>query len=166
MTLIQTRPQARTPRTAFDTFDALFDELWGHTPAATRQDYDLFETDDALVLELAVPGLDQDAIDVTVEGRTLTLQLGTVQMAGSESAEDERTVETADAAASEAASETHARRYWVRGLDRPSGATRRFTLPEGVHADGTTARVRNGLLRVTVPKAQEARVRKVDVQVG
>ncbi len=144
MTLIQTRPQARPALTAFDRFDDLFDQMWG-TPVATRhQDYDLFETGDALVLELAVPGLGQDAITVTVEGRTLTLELG-------------------DSDASEASAEED-RRILVQGLNRPTGATRRFTLPEGMDADGTTARVKNGLLTVTVPKAQEARVRKVDVQ--
>ena len=143
MTLIQTRPQARPALTAFDRFDDLFDQMWG-TPATTRrQDYDLFETGDALVLELAVPGLGQDAITVTVEGRTLTLELSVSD-----------TPETGD----------EDRRYLVQGLTRPSGVTRRFTLPEGMDADSVTARVKHGLLTVTVPKAQEARVRKIDVQ--
>lgn len=142
MALIQTRPQARTI-TPFDRFDDLLEQVWGTQPTASKQDYNLYETGDALVLELPVPGLGQDAIDVTVEGRTLTLKLGESQVHESDATD---------------------RRYWVHGFAQPSDVTRRFTLPEGIDADGTTAHVTRGLLTVTVPKAQQARVRKVDVQ--
>jgi len=45
--------------------------MYTYTPAT-----DLFTSDDAFLLTLDVPGVSEDEIDVTVEGRTLTFRAG------------------------------------------------------------------------------------------
>ena len=47
----------------------------------------------------------------------------------------------------------------------PRGAfTRTVRLPIGVDVDGIEARVQNGLLSLRMPKAAEAKVRKLEIQ--
>jgi HSP20 family molecular chaperone IbpA len=43
---------------------------------------------------------------------------------------------------------------------------RSFALSEGVDRDGISATVRNGVLRLTLPKAREALARKIPVKAG
>jgi len=43
---------------------------------------------------------------------------------------------------------------------------RSFTLNTPIHADGITAELRNGELKLYAPKAESARVRKIEIQSG
>ncbi len=134
-------PVARvaTPEDLFDGFERLFEDAFparSDVPVAM----DLYETDEALVFELGVPGLTAEAIDVAVEGRQLTVR-----------------------AELPAASTEEARRYWVRTM--PRGAfTRTIRLPSGVDTDAIDARVQAGMLTLRMPKVAEAKVRKVEIQ--
>ena len=93
-----------------------------------------------MVLELGVPGLTAEAIDVAVEGRQLTVR-----------------------AELPAASTEGARRYWVRTM--PRGAfTRTVRLPSGVDTESIDARVQAGMLTLRMPKVAEAKVRKIEIQ--
>ncbi|SVB91883.1 uncharacterized protein METZ01_LOCUS244737, partial [marine metagenome] len=44
--------------------------------------------------------------------------------------------------------------------------TRSFELPSEVKADGIGATYRNGVLTVTVPKAEEAKPKQIEVKIG
>jgi HSP20 family protein len=122
----------------FDGFERLFEDV-GRSEA-NGLSMDFFETEDALVLELAVPGVTSSGIDVSVEGRQLTVR-----------------------AELPAAPEGEPRRYWLRSL--PRGAyTRTVRLPVGVDVDAIEARVQNGVLSLRMPKAAEAKVRKLQIQ--
>ena len=144
MALVRTArpfPVARVaaPEDLFDGFERLFEDAF-----PTRSDVpvamDLYETDEALVLELGVPGLTAEAIDVAVEGRQLTVR-----------------------AELPAAPAEEARRYWVRTM--PRGAfTRSVRLPSGVDTEAIDARVQAGMLTLRMPKVAEAKVRKVEIQ--
>ncbi len=103
---------------------------------------DLYETNDEVVLVMAVPGMRPDQLDVSLEGRQLTVRgsLPEVQ----QEAESERN-------------------YWVRGIARGE-FQRVVTVPAGVDADGIRATIDNGLLTLTLPKAVEAKARKIDVK--
>src|SRR5258705_11486322 len=49
-------------------------------------------------------------------------------------------------------------------VERSYGSfTRSFTLPQTVSADGATAEYRNGVLRVTLPKREETKARRIEV---
>lgn len=144
MSLVRTArplPLARVaaPEDLFDGFERLFEDVFP-ARADVSVAMDLYETDEALVLELGVPGLAAEAIDVSVEGRQLTVR-----------------------AQLPAAPTDEARRYWVRTL--PRGAfTRTVRLPAGVDTDAIEAKVQAGMLTLRMPKAAEAKVRKVAIQ--
>jgi HSP20 family protein len=49
-------------------------------------------------------------------------------------------------------------------VERSYGSfTRSFTLPQTVSADGATAEYRNGVLRVTLPKREETKARRIEI---
>ena len=127
-------------------FEPLFGELAsplnGGGSWANGYPIDLYETANDVILQMAVPGISVDDIDVSIEGRQLSIQ-GRLPEA---EAEQER-------------------RYWLRTI--PRGEFRRtVTLPGQVNLDDVHARVDQGLLTLTLPKAADARVRKIDVHAG
>lgn len=149
MALVRTRqPRAWGMQTAdpFDTIDRLFDRMTAPTLApdggmAQAYPYDLYETDEALVLEMAVPGVTAESIDLSVEGRQLTIRASVPEV------EDE------------------GRRYWTQGIPRGE-IGRTVKLPAGIDLDAVQARVRDGLLLLTLPKVQEAKVKKIAIERG
>lgn len=99
---------------------------------------DLYRTDEAYVAAIDLPGADASSIDVNVEGRVLTVRA-------------ERT------------RDNHDEVQWLVHR-RPTGRfTRRFTLGEGVDADRITATYTDGVLTLTVPVAEQAKARKIEV---
>lgn len=122
----------------FGGFERLFEDV-------TRTDglsMDFYEVDDALMLELAVPGATAGNVDVSVEGRQLTVR-----------------------AELPSPPEGEQRRYWLRSM--PHGATTRTVrLPLGVDLENIEARVQNGVLTLRMHKAPEAKVRKLEILEG
>ncbi|MBX9626351.1 MAG: Hsp20/alpha crystallin family protein [Gemmataceae bacterium] len=102
----------------------------------------VWEDADALYVEADLPGIDPVKLDVTVtEGNTLTVQ-------------GERAAPEVAAAA------------WVR-QERPAGKfARTVGLPALVDADKVEARYENGVLRLTLPKHEAAKPRKIQVKAG
>lgn len=126
--------------------DRLFGELAGPLYSASQwasgYPVDLYETAEAVVLRMAVPGIRVEDLDIQVEGRQLTIQ-------GSYPEED------AD----------DGRRYWLQTI--PHGSfSRTVTLPIGVDLDDAQADVQQGMLTLTLPKAPEARARRIEVRAG
>lgn len=141
------RSTARTPRTVpglRNELDRLFEnflerpaeQLGRFAPAA-----DMYETGDALVVEMELPGFSHDDVEVAVEEGALTVS-------GRREAE----------ASQEGDYHLRERAYGRFG--------RSFRLPTSVDADGATARFDDGVLRVELPKHEEARTRKIDVDVS
>lgn len=98
-----------------------------------------FWGDDAkLVAMLEVPGLKVEACDICIEGKSLTVS---GERAPTERVED-----------------------GVRG-DRWSGRfSRSFELPYEVEVDAVEAVMKNGLLQITLPRAQSSRPKKITVK--
>ena len=106
------------------------------TPAVSVE-----ETENELVLTAELPGLKPEDVDIQLENSVLTIR-GQKQLERKE--EDEK------------------RRYHV--WERSSGSFERsFTLPRTVKGDDISARFEDGLLRVQMPKAPEARSRRIQV---
>lgn len=109
--------------------------------AAAAPAADLYETENAYVAELELPGFDREDINVTLEQGTLTVT-------GSRSAEREQ----------------EEGEYHLR--ERSTGRFQRsFRMPESVNVDEVQAHFSNGILEVQMPKAAEARSRKIEVNV-
>ena len=149
MTLIRWTPRrSGTELTDFRSeMDRLFEDFFRPTPAsqdwaALTPPVDVVETPEAYVFRADLPGVDGKAVKVSVTGDTLTFR-------GERKREDKQT---------EGALQRFERAYGV--------FERSFTLGTPVRADQVKATYRDGVLEIRVPKAEEARQREVEVQVG
>lgn len=125
-------------------FDGLFEghiEGGGATATAWAPAVNVYEDAEQYVVEAEVPGFTLEQIEVLVEGDELTLA-GTREIPAP------------------AGGTVHRR-------ERPAGEFRRgFTLPVAIAADRVQASLRDGVLQVTLPKAEAARSRKIAVARG
>jgi len=111
---------------------------------------DLWETTDSLLVRVPLPGVKPEQVDIDVHGSTLTIR------ATLPGAADEDTAGDGDGS----------RVRWIT-RELPRGEARRTVeLPIAVDADGATARFADGLLLLTLPKAQTARPRRITVTPG
>jgi HSP20 family protein len=100
---------------------------------------DIYENKDHIVLEAELPGMKQEDFDLSIENNVLTLR-------------GERKFEKTDESDS------------YHRVERSYGAfTRSFTLPQTVSAEGANAEYNNGVLRVTLPKREETKARRIQV---
>lgn len=103
---------------------------------------DIYETDDAIVMKAELPGIDRKDIQLEVRDGVLTLK-------------GERRFEK------EVKQENYHR------IERAYGAfARSFTLPNTVQPDKVKARFKDGVLEVTLPKAEETRSRQIQVEMA
>lgn len=101
---------------------------------------DIYENKDHIVLEAELPGMNREDFDLSVENNVITLR-------------GERHFEKEDD------NDNYHR------VERAYGSfTRSFTLPQTVSADSANAEYRNGVLRVTLPKREEAKARRIEVK--
>jgi HSP20 family protein len=103
---------------------------------------DVVEQENAYVLRAEIPGIAPNEVDVQVENDVLTLR-------GERKHENEET------------------RDGYRRVERSYGSfSRTFVLPKGTNVEAIEARAENGVLNITIPKAQAATARKVEVKGG
>jgi HSP20 family protein len=146
--MLTRRPQERRTVPVRSALDWLFEDPWGDGgswPSATMPPIDMRETDDAFVVEAELPGVKPEDVDITLDGRTLVIrgEYGTQQ--GPEDGKQGR--------------------YLVR--ERRSGVyTRAVTLPGAVDTDRAETSFENGELTLTLPKAPEARTRRIPISGG
>jgi HSP20 family protein len=135
-----------SPAGMFKEFDQLFEQLASPllSTSSWAQGYpvDLYETGDTVVLEMAVPGVQTQDLEVSIEGRQLTIS-GTLPNV----------------------SDNQERRYWLQAIPRGQ-FSRTVSLPTGVDLDHVDARVHEGLLTLTLPKAASAKARKIEISQG
>ena len=102
---------------------------------------DAYRRGDDFFVHLDLPGVDPGSIDVTVEKNVLTVSA-------------ERSWEPQEG-------------EQVVVSERPQGSfTRQLFLGEGLDADRVNARYEAGVLTVTVPVAEQAKPRRVEVSAG
>jgi HSP20 family protein len=129
-----------------DAMDRLFDTAWPTPSAAWSPAWnlalDVAEGADEFVVKATVPGIDPDDLEVTYNDRTLTIK-GEVKA--------EKKDEQAN--------------YLLR--ERRYGSfTRSVTLPAAIKADAIEASYEAGILTLRLPKAEEARPRRITVHAG
>ena len=124
---------------------------WGVRPTAgVFPAVNVREDAAAVSVEAELPGLDAADVEITVADDTLVLK----------GARPEHTPETAADRG-----ETGPERVTWHRRERGTGAfERRISLPVGVDAARVEARLVDGVLTVTCPKAAECRPRKVEVR--
>ena len=135
----------------FRELDRFFDGDWGVVPMMRGGLHmmhfprmDVYQTDNDVVVEIQVPaGIDPEKVDISIEGDTLTAR-GSV--------EEER-------------SEEDKEKNYFRKEIRKGSFERSVMLPAAVKADLANAVFEKGILKVTIPKAEEEKVKKVEVKV-
>lgn len=100
---------------------------------------DIYETDNQVVLIADMPGVDEESVDITLEKNVLTIH-GYI---------GENDKEGYGLAYSE---------YNVGNYERT------FALSDEVDRDKIEATMKHGVLQLTLPKAEEARTRKIEVK--
>lgn len=124
-----------------DLFRPLFQPLGeGISDRGWLPPVDIRETDEAFLFHAELPGLKKEDITITIEDNVLTLS-GERQLKG----------------------ETEKNDY--RRIERSYGRfTRSFTLPNKVSAEKVEAAFSDGVLSITVPKVEEAKPRRIEIQ--
>lgn len=131
-----------------DEVERMFREVAGHgrsqdapaTAGAFSPALDVRETTDGYVLFVELPGVDAEQVDLTMEENVLTIT-GERPFYGDVETEDFRRVE--------------------RRFGRFHRAVR---LPDRVDASAVTARYRDGVLTIEVPKAEESKPRRIAIE--
>jgi HSP20 family protein len=129
--------------------DAVFGDtrqITSRTPAV-----DVWEEDARYVMEVELPGHNQENIDVRVEDNLLTIA----------SKRDDR--ENDHQNGHEKSEATDDRSYVLRER-RAGDFIRSFSLPKDVDTNAIEARAHDGILTVTIGKAEQARPRSIEIK--
>jgi len=101
---------------------------------------DMYETDEAVVVKTATPGVDPEDIDISITGDTLTIR-------------GETKVDK----------EIEEENYLCR--ERRYGAfSRSLAIPVAIEADEAEAEFEDGVLTLTLPKAEEVKPKAIEVK--
>jgi HSP20 family protein len=134
------------PVLRFDPFrdlDRLTEQMLGVPAGSPRSPrfmpMDLFRSGDHYVLTADLPGVDPGSIDISVDSGTLTIR-------AERSARSEDTVE------------------WIASERFTGSFMRQLSLGDGIDAGAITATYDNGVLALTIPLAEVAKPRRIEVQ--
>ncbi len=128
--------------------EKMFDDVFSVLPSVTRQTlsqswapaFDWIETDDAYILYMDVPGMKKKDVEIRVDRGFLTIS-GTRELPEN----DEKVT------------------YLCQ--ERWSGQFQRtISLPDSVDVDHIKAEMKNGVLKVVLPKRAEAKPRNISIQ--
>ena len=101
---------------------------------------DVYETDQDVIVKSSVPGVRPEDIDITITGDTLTIK-------GQTKAEEK--VERAN---------------YIRQERRYGAFSRSLTLPTTIVAEKAKAEFEDGVLTLTLPKAEEVKPKTIEVK--
>lgn len=130
-----------------EAMDRLFEESFVHPRTGWLAPFgaetlavDMYQTNDAVVVKAAIPGVKPEDIDINVTGDVLTIK-------GETKTEEEVKEEN----------------YFRR--ERRYGAfSRSLSIPVPVVAEKATAEFENGVLTLTLPKAEEVKPKAIKVK--
>jgi len=123
--------------------DRLFDETW--TPTIWRErgytiPVDLYETDESVVAKAALPGVNPDEVEVSVNDDLLTIKGETKH------------------------EEKEEREHFLRRELSYGAFSRTLPLPASVDAEKATAEYEGGVLTITLPKLEGSRTKTIKVR--
>ena len=103
---------------------------------------DIFESDNEYVIKLELPEVNRDDVKVNLDDQTLTIS-------------GERRIENED------------RREGYHRIERSYGQFyRSFTLPPNVNVEAINAQFKDGVLRLMLPKREQAKPKHIEVKVS
>lgn len=131
-----------------DAMDRLFEDSWvsarglGAPAGWSELAMDVYETANDVVVKAVVPGIKPEEVDITLTGNVLSIQ--------GQSKEE---------------SETKDKNY-LRRESRYGSFSRSLELPAGLQTDRAEARFDNGILTITLPKAEVVKPKTIKVKTG
>ncbi len=121
----------------FRDFDRLTQQIFGTTNRPAVMPMDAWREGDRFVIEFDLPGVSRDSIDLDVERNVLTVRA-------------ERVARNGD--------------WESLASERPRGVfSRQLVLGDNLDLDGIEAGYDDGVLRLTVPVAEKAKPRKIEL---
>jgi HSP20 family protein len=125
----------------FRDFDRLAAEVFGTARTPSLMPMDCLRTGDQFVVRFDLPGIDADSLEVSAENQTLTVRA-------------ERTRRDPEGST-----------YLI--AERASGTySRQLVLGDGLAVDDIRADYRDGVLTLTIPVAEQAKPRKIEIRRG
>jgi HSP20 family protein len=123
----------------FTDYDRGYGEDYGWRVADAAPRTNLYDTGDQFEVKAEIPGLSKDDLKIMIQGNYLELS-GT------------RKAETPEG-------------YKVHRVERGNATfTRSFTLPSDVEVEKVEARLENGILNLTLPKAEAAKPKQISIK--
>ena len=127
-----------------DQMDRIFEDFFSRNPISYEGygviDLDMMQTDNNVIVKASIPGVKPDDINISITGDTLTIR-GEIKF------QDE--VEDAN--------------YHLREIKHGSFA-RSVLLPSQVVSDKAKAEFENGILELTLPKAEEVKPKTITIK--
>ena len=141
--LIRWEP-AREMMTLREAMDHLFDDAFTR-PLTLRDGWsapaiDMYQTDDEIVVKASLPGVKADEVQINITGEILTLKGETKQV------------------------EEKKDKAWHMREQRWGTFERAIALPTEVVADKAKAEFENGILTITLPKAEEVKPKVINIK--
>lgn len=144
MFAITTHPRAAYAHEPFSLLDAMVADWLTQRPAqskATRARLEVSERDDRYEVRAELPGASKDGIAVEIDGARVSIS-----------------------AQAGAASEQKDGEKLIYSERRQESFARSFELPQAVDSDAAQAKFEDGVLKLTLPKKESAKVRRLTVQ--
>lgn len=141
--LIRWEP-AREMMTLREAMDRLFDDAFTRPLSidggSTMPPIDMYQTDDEVVVKAAIPGFKADDVQINITGDVLSIR-------GEMRQENESKEKS-----------------WQMREQRWGTFERRVALPTEVKADNAKAEFEDGILTITLPKAEEVRPKTINIK--
>ena len=136
---------AREMMTLREAMDRLFDDAFTRPLSLGGNNWsipavDMYQTDNEVVVKAALPGIKADEVQINVTGEVLTIKGETKQE-----------------------NETKEKAYHIRE-QRWGTFERSLVLPTEVVADKAKADFENGILTITLPKAEEVKPKTISIK--
>ena len=141
--LIRWEP-AREMMTLREAMDHLFDDAFTR-PLTLRDGWsapaiDMYQTDDEIIVKASLPGVKADEVQINITGEILTIKGETKQV------------------------EEKKEKAWHMREQRWGTFERAIALPNEVVADKAKAEFENGILTITLPKAEEVKPKVISIK--
>jgi HSP20 family protein len=132
----------RFQREMQDLWDRFFSEspLERWTSREWSPSVDISETDGSIEVKAEIPGFDSKDIDLSVAGDVLTIK-------GEKKTEEKK----------------EKKQYHYREISS-SSFQRSFQLPASINSEAVDAEFKNGVLHISLPKAEENNKKKIDIK--
>lgn len=144
-------PDNRSLWGVFDDFDNLFDDFWrpvrrrtgGEAGGAFAPALDVTETDNEYHVRADLPGVKKDDLDISIQDGVLTIN---AEIKYQDEKKDNGRI--------------------IRQERRYGKFVRSMRLGDAVDTDNVKAEYKDGVLNLVLPKAEQVRPKRIDVQVS